>query len=60
MRVGLHVPNFTSPGEPGRLGDQFGSIAQQAERAGCASRWVTDHCFQISVQGPPENETLES
>ncbi|MDE3230416.1 MAG: LLM class F420-dependent oxidoreductase [Chloroflexota bacterium] len=60
MRVGLQVPNFTYPGEPGHLGDQFGAIAQQAERAGFYSLWVMDHFFQISVQGPPEDEMLES
>lgn len=60
MRVGLQVPNFTYPDGPAHLGDRFGAIAQQAERAGFYSLWVMDHFFQISVQGPPENEMLES
>lgn len=59
MRVGLQVPNFTYPGGSAHLGDQFGSIAQQAERAGFYSLWVMDHFFQIAMAGPPENEMLE-
>lgn len=59
MRVGLQVPNFTYPDGPGHLGDQFGSIAQQAERAGFYSLWVMDHFFQIGYQGSAEKEMLE-
>jgi F420-dependent oxidoreductase-like protein len=59
MRVGLQVPNFTYPGGSAHLGDQFGAIAQQAERAGFYSLWVMDHFFQIAMAGPPENEMLE-
>ncbi len=59
MRVGLQVPNFTYPGGSAHLGDQFGAIAQQAERSGFYSLWVMDHFFQIAMAGPPENEMLE-
>ncbi len=59
MRVGLQVPNFTYPGGSAHLGDQFGAIAQQAERAGFYSLWVMDHFFQIAMAGPPEHEMLE-
>ncbi len=59
MRVGLQVPNFTYPGGSAHLGDQFGAIAQQAERAGFYSLWVMDHFFQISMVGPAENDMLE-
>lgn len=59
MRVGLQVPNFTYPGGSAHLGDQFGSIAQQAERAGFYSLWVMDHFFQIGMIGPAENDMLE-
>jgi F420-dependent oxidoreductase-like protein len=60
VRVGLQVPNFTFPGGPAHLGDAFGSIAQQAERAGFYSLWVMDHFFQIPFVGAPEHEMLES
>ncbi len=59
MRVGLQVPNFTYPGGSAHLGDQFGAIAQQAERAGFYSLWVMDHFFQIAGVGSPEHEMLE-
>ncbi len=59
MRVGLQVPNFTYPGGSAHLGDQFGAIAQQAERAGFYSLWVMDHFFQIRGIGPAEHEMLE-
>ncbi|HEX8996962.1 MAG TPA: LLM class F420-dependent oxidoreductase [Ktedonobacterales bacterium] len=59
MRVGLQVPNFTVHGGPAHLGDRFGAIAQQAERAGFYSLWVMDHFFQIRGMGAPEDEMLE-
>ena len=59
MRVGLQVPNFTFPSGPAHLGDTFGAIAQQAERAGFYSLWVMDHFFQIATMGQPEQEMLE-
>lgn len=59
MRVGLQVSNFTFPGGSAHLGDQFGEIAQRAERAGFYSLWVMDHFFQISFNGAPEMEMLE-
>jgi F420-dependent oxidoreductase-like protein len=59
MRVGLQVPNFTYPGGAAHLGDTFGSIAQQAERAGFYSLWVMDHFFQIGNNGPKDHEMLE-
>ena len=59
MRVGLQVPNFTWPSGPAHLGDQFGAIAQRAERAGFYSLWVMDHFFQIGYQGSQEQEMLE-
>lgn len=59
MRAGLQVPNFTYHGGPAHLGDRFGAIAQQAERAGFSSLWVMDHFFQIRGMGAPEDEMLE-
>jgi F420-dependent oxidoreductase-like protein len=59
MRVGLQVPRFTHPDGPAHLGDRFGAIAQQAERAGFYSLWVMDHFFQIANNGPKELEMLE-
>lgn len=60
MRLGLQVPNFTWPGGPAKLGEEFGTIAQRAEDAGFYSLWVMDHFFQIGYVGPSENEMLEA
>ncbi len=59
MRLGLQVPNFTFPSGQSHLGDDFGLIAQRAERAGLDSLWVMDHFFQIPNVGPAEHEMLE-
>jgi F420-dependent oxidoreductase-like protein len=60
MRVGLQVPNFTWPGGPQKLGEDFGTVAERAEAAGFYSLWVMDHFFQIPVVGPAENDMLEA
>lgn len=59
MRVGLQVPSFTWPNGQEQLGDDFGLIAERAERAGFYSLWVMDHFFQIRAIGPAEQEMLE-
>ncbi len=59
MRLGLQVPNFTWPSGQSHLGDDFGLIAERAERAGLYSLWVMDHFFQIRGVGPAEHEMLE-
>lgn len=59
MLLGLQVPSFTWPGNPGGLGATFRRIARDADESGLASLWVMDHFFQISMVGPPENEMLE-
>lgn len=60
MRLGLHVPNFTWPNGPGRIGPDLRAIAGCAEEAGFDRMSVMDHVFQISLQGPPEQEMLEA
>ncbi|MBV9230096.1 MAG: LLM class F420-dependent oxidoreductase [Chloroflexi bacterium] len=57
MQIGLQVTNFTWPDGQAHLGDNFGLLAQRAERAGLSSLWVMDHFFQNV--GPAEKEMLE-
>ncbi|HLZ57253.1 MAG TPA: LLM class F420-dependent oxidoreductase [Ktedonosporobacter sp.] len=57
MQLGLQVTNFTWPDGQAHLGDNFGLLAQRAERAGFSSLWVMDHFFQNV--GPAEKEMLE-
>jgi F420-dependent oxidoreductase-like protein len=59
MKLGLQVPNFTWPTGQENIGDDFGLIAERAERAGFYSFWVMDHFFQIGYLGPSEREMLE-
>jgi F420-dependent oxidoreductase-like protein len=59
MKIGLQVPSFTWPEGPAQMADRLAEIARAAERAGFYSLWVMDHLFQISVNGPPEQEMLE-
>jgi len=59
MRIGLQVPNFTWPGGPQKLGEDFGTVAERTEAAGFYSLWVMDHFFQIPNVGPTETDMLE-
>jgi len=60
MKLGLHLPDFTFPGGPGRLRDDLATIAAGAERAGFDRLSVMDHVWQIGHVGPPEHEMLEA
>jgi F420-dependent oxidoreductase-like protein len=59
MRLGLHVPDFTWPGGPTRLGADLAVVAKAAEEAGLDRLSVMDHVWQIGHIGPPEHEMLE-
>jgi|SRR5579859_3680466 len=59
MRLGLQIPSFTWPNGQSQLGQTFGQIAENADKAGLYSMWVMDHFFQIRNVGPAENEMLE-
>lgn len=60
MKLGLHIPDFTWPGGPARLGPQLAEVAIAAEDAGFDRVSVMDHVWQISHIGPPEHEMLEA
>jgi F420-dependent oxidoreductase-like protein len=60
MRLGLHIPDFTWPGGPPRLGGALTEVAQAAEEAGFDRVSVMDHVWQIETVGPPEQEMLEA
>jgi len=53
MKLGLHVPDFTWPAGPSRLGPQLAEVAQAAEEAGFDRLSVMDHVWQIGHIGPP-------
>jgi F420-dependent oxidoreductase-like protein len=60
MKLGLHIPDFTWPGGPSRLGSQLAEVAIAAEDAGFDRVSVMDHVWQITYVGPPEHEMLEA
>jgi F420-dependent oxidoreductase-like protein len=59
MKVGLQIPDFSTPRGPQALGRELGTVARTAEDAGFEYIAVMDHFFQIPVVGPAENEMLE-
>jgi F420-dependent oxidoreductase-like protein len=59
MKVGLQIPDFTTPRGPEALGRELGTVARAAEDAGFEYLAVMDHFFQIPVVGPAEMEMLE-
>ncbi|WP_163506350.1 LLM class F420-dependent oxidoreductase [Fodinicola acaciae] len=60
MKLGLHLPNFSYPNGPAKLGSDLATIAKAAEDIGFDRVSVMDHLFQIPVVGPVENEMLEA
>ena len=60
MKIGLQIPDFTTPAGPARLGADLAAVARTADDAGFEFIAVMDHFFQIGAIGPPEREMLES
>jgi F420-dependent oxidoreductase-like protein len=59
VKIGLQIPDFTSPRGPERLGRELATVARTADDAGFEFLAVMDHFFQIPVVGPAEKEMLE-
>jgi F420-dependent oxidoreductase-like protein len=59
MKVGLQIPDFSTPRGPGGLGAELATVARTADDAGFEQIAVMDHFFQIPVIGPAEKEMLE-
>jgi F420-dependent oxidoreductase-like protein len=59
MKVGLQIPDFSTPRGPERLGAELAIVARTAEDAGFEHIAVMDHFFQIQAVGPAEREMLE-
>src|ERR687888_2313628 len=60
MKLGLHIPDFTWPNGPERLGPDLRDVVSAADAAGFDRISVMDHVWQIGVVGPPEHEMLEA
>jgi F420-dependent oxidoreductase-like protein len=60
MKIGLQIPDFSTPRGPERLAAELATVARTADDAGFEYIAVMDHFFQIAAVGPAENEMLES
>ena len=60
MKIGLQIPDFTTPAGPARLGADLATVARTADDAGFEFIAVMDHFVQIGAIGPPEREMLEA
>jgi F420-dependent oxidoreductase-like protein len=59
MKIGLQIPDFSTPRGPERLGAELANVARVADDAGFEYIAVMDHFFQIGAVGPAEKEMLE-
>jgi F420-dependent oxidoreductase-like protein len=59
MKIGLQIPDFSTPRGPERLGAELANVARVADDAGFEYIAVMDHFFQIGAVGPSEKEMLE-
>ena len=59
MKVGLQIPDFSTPRGPDSLWRELATVARTADDAGFEYIAVMDHFFQIPVVGPAEREMLE-
>jgi F420-dependent oxidoreductase-like protein len=59
MKVGLQIPDFSTPRGPEALGRELAVVARTADDAGFEYIAVMDHFFQIGVVGPATSEMLE-
>ncbi|HXT89577.1 MAG TPA: LLM class flavin-dependent oxidoreductase, partial [Trebonia sp.] len=59
MKVGLQIPDFSTPRGPAALGQEIATVARTADDAGFEYIAVMDHFFQIAAVGPAEKEMLE-
>jgi F420-dependent oxidoreductase-like protein len=60
MKIGLQIPDFSTPRGPERLGQELATVAKVADNAGFEYIAVMDHFFQIAAVGPTEKEMLEA
>ena len=60
MKIGLQIPDFSTPRGPERLGAELATVARTADDAGFEYIAVMDHFFQIASVGPAEQEMLEA
>ncbi len=59
MKLAIHFPNFTMPGEPASLAALLAATAQAADDGGCETMTLMDHWFQMEQRAPATDPMLE-
>jgi F420-dependent oxidoreductase-like protein len=59
MKLAIHFPNFTLPGQPDTLATVLAATARAAEEGGCSTFTVMDHWFQMEQLATSEDPMLE-
>ena len=60
MKLAIHFPNFTLPGQPETLASILSATARTAEDGGCSNFTVMDHWFQMEQLATSEDPMLEA
>jgi F420-dependent oxidoreductase-like protein len=59
MKLAIHFPNFTMPGEPASLAKLLTATAKAADEGGCETMTLMDHWFQMEQRAPATDPMLE-
>ena len=59
MKLAIHFPNFTMPGEPASLAKLLAATAKAADEGGCETMTLMDHWFQMEQRAPATDPMLE-
>jgi F420-dependent oxidoreductase-like protein len=59
MKLAIHFPNFTMPGEPASLATLLAATAKAADDGGCETMTLMDHWFQMEQRAPATDPMLE-
>jgi F420-dependent oxidoreductase-like protein len=59
MKLAIHFPNFTLPGEPASLAGIIAATARAADEGGCETMTLMDHYFQMEPRAPATDPMLE-
>jgi F420-dependent oxidoreductase-like protein len=59
MKLAIHFPNFTLPGEPASLARIIAATAKAADEGGCETMTLMDHWFQMEQRAPATDPMLE-
>jgi F420-dependent oxidoreductase-like protein len=59
MKLAIHFPNFTYPGEPASLAGIISATAKAADEGGFETMTLMDHWFQMEQRAPATDPMLE-